>query len=471
MKKLWLYLYFPSLQMDCQFPPDSQAFHSKTIVILDAKSNSIKQLNQTALTEGLKQGMGLGTAATLSQQLQVEPYNIDIESNRLKQLADTLYQLTSDICLSDPNGILLRINHMLKFYQGLHNYWQALKAVLNANQVAYQYATGITPICARLLAESGWNRITDSHDEMREAVLKLPISNTTLPKKAIENLKRSGIRDIAELANIPLADIAKRFDIHMVTYMGRLLGELHHNIHFYHPEGQFNRRLELLYEIDNTQRLQTPLKQLLTALESFLQLREQVTNEVLISLYQRENPILKITVSSGAGENRADAWLSLIALKLENTHLAAPVLALSLTTGKTCPQIPEISDFFSAQQSRVSHEQLAAILQAKLGDDAVQRLQLQDDFRPEICNQWHNHNHRTSPPDRLLPNRPLFLLNPMQPLTEKVRLISGPERIELGWWDDRPIIRDYFIAYCASGRWYWVYRTPEQQWYLHGVFS
>ena len=132
-----------------------------------------------------------------------------------------------------------------------------------------------------------------------------------------------------------------------------------------------------------------------------------------------------------------------------------------------------------------------AMLQAKLGESAVRRIYLNDDFRPEHINQYvtiksaaiksstietttSNHSsikQSSTIPDLVFSNRPLFFLSPAQPLKEKVRLIKGPERICSGWWDDKPMQRDYFIAYSATHRWYWVYRTVEQKWFLHGVFS
>lgn len=467
MKKLWLYLHFPRLQMDCQFrDPQEQA-----IIILDAKNNRTLQLNEYAKTQGIKPGMGLGTASALCSQLRVEPYNIDIETNKIKQLSDSLYQFTSDISLFKPQGILLRIHNMLRFYQGLSNYWQVISKALTATHTTWQYATGSTPLGAKILAESGLNRITDNHAAMRDSVLKLPLERTELSNKTIDHLKRVGMKNIADLAVMPLADLAKRFDIQLVTYVGRLLGELHHGIHFYHPEKSFNRRLELLYEIDNTDTLLPPARQLLEALETFLQLREQVTEQLTLSLHQKEQATLDVDISSAAGESRAARWLELLQLKLESVTLAAPVFALSLTTGKTHLKTPESQDFFCGKKSRFSHAQLMTMLQAKLGESAVQRIIINDDFRPEQINQYATVKEPLTAPDLLFSNRPVFFLSPAQPLKEKVRLIRGPERICSGWWDDKPVMRDYFIACTTTKRWYWVYRTAQQQWYLHGVFS
>ncbi len=64
--------------------------------------------------------------------------------------------------------------------------------------------------------------------------------------------------------------------------------------------------------------------------------------------------------------------------------------------------------------------------------------------------------------------RPSILLPEPEALTESVTLSQGPERIVSGWWDGEKIIRDYFIAHSENGRWLWVFRTPDKQWFLHG---
>ncbi|MGF2505131.1 hypothetical protein [Ralstonia pseudosolanacearum] len=60
-----------------------------------------------------------------------------------------------------------------------------------------------------------------------------------------------------------------------------------------------------------------------------------------------------------------------------------------------------------------------------------------------------------------------------------LRLVSLPERIESGWWDDALIKRDYFIAEGEGAVRYWIYRErvsatageDEARWYLHGLFG
>ena len=57
--------------------------------------------------------------------------------------------------------------------------------------------------------------------------------------------------------------------------------------------------------------------------------------------------------------------------------------------------------------------------------------------------------------------------------------MSGPERIETGWWDGASVARDYFIAQAEDGSLVWVYRgrlpsanvPGEPHWFLQGRFA
>ena len=49
---------------------------------------------------------------------------------------------------------------------------------------------------------------------------------------------------------------------------------------------------------------------------------------------------------------------------------------------------------------------------------------------------------------------------------------SGPERIETGWWRNKPISRDYYRVETQAGHRYWIFRCRQtNQWYLHGFFN
>jgi protein ImuB len=54
-----------------------------------------------------------------------------------------------------------------------------------------------------------------------------------------------------------------------------------------------------------------------------------------------------------------------------------------------------------------------------------------------------------------------------------LRLVSEPERIESGWWDEGEIARDYYRALDIHGVRLWVFRerSAPHGWFLHGIFG
>jgi protein ImuB len=52
-------------------------------------------------------------------------------------------------------------------------------------------------------------------------------------------------------------------------------------------------------------------------------------------------------------------------------------------------------------------------------------------------------------------------------------LVSGPERIESGWWDGADVARDYYVARTADGAQWWIFRECDasRRWFVHGCFA
>lgn len=496
---LWIYLHFPNLQLDTMFAetavtetvstvtqPNHKALTvtkatdiqaATPVVLVDRHAHQVVQLNQNALKQNIKPGMGLGSAAALCSELQVYPYDADRELRALEELAQWLYLITSDIVLCPPQGLLLRVSNMLSLYAGLDNYWQALSQHLNQRQVRYHYACGFSPFCAILLAKSGADWICGEEAALRQRLEHYPLSATELNPKQIDKLARVGIHDIQSLLALPMQDIARRFDIDLVNYVGRLLGQFKHPLSFYHPPQAFHAHLDLLYEVDNVQWLEKPLQRLLERLEAFLTLRNQVAFELSLTLQQRDNTQYQLQFASAEGIAQALKWARLCRLRMESVQLTQPVLSLNLRVIRSALAEHTCGDFFQARQGQQSTAELVSLLQAKLGPEQVCKLRLNDDPRPEMRSRYiAAQQSGTQPGHSILPVRaarlrPSLRLPHPQPLQEQISLIHGPERIATGWWDGHDIIRDYFIARTEQGRWLWVFRTPEQQWFVHGLFS
>jgi len=58
-------------------------------------------------------------------------------------------------------------------------------------------------------------------------------------------------------------------------------------------------------------------------------------------------------------------------------------------------------------------------------------------------------------------------------LREPLHILSGPERIESGWWDGEDVRRDYYLIETRSGQRGWAFRSVGEDGplRLHGWFA
>ncbi|CAH6809529.1 UmuC domain-containing protein [Vibrio chagasii] len=489
---LWLYLHFPSLQLDTLFnsseSSSKEESHEQPIIIVDEKDHRVLQANQVALESGITLGMGLGSAAALCHHLHVHPYSIELEKNKLKEIAQWAYLVTSDMTLLPPNGLLIKASNMLSLYDGLDNYWYELKSHIEALNIKFSFATGYSPLSAILLGKQAINQVTDNVQQMKAWVNQQALSSSELPPKQVERLNRVGINIVEELLKLPLQEVARRFDIDLVNYVGRLNGQFKHPIDFYHPPESFQQYLELLFDIENILFIEKPLLKLLNQLECFLKLRDRVAFELTLTLHLRDKDEHHVSFYSAQGDYLAEKWANLTHLTLESLKLTAPVQGLTLSLARHGEPQTAYHDLFDGNTGTLAALDLLSLLQAKLGQACIQTPKIQQDPRPEKANRYSlptlSKNvakkqatvevvGQTEPTINISQQRlrPSILLQEPEALTENVTLSQGPERIVSGWWDGEKIIRDYFIAHSENGRWLWVFRTPDKQWFLHGLFS
>ena len=186
-------------------------------------------------------------------------------------------------------------------------------------------------------------------------------------------------------------------------------------------------------------------------------------------------------------------------------QLPAPTLELALQAADIVRRAAPNGELFPTRQSEDEGlVRLIERLQARLGARGVQRLCAVEDHRPERASALRSDAvarpsraprsaeqaataDAATLPAALPCARPIWLQLP-EPLAERdarplldgrsLALLSGPERIESGWWDDDVAERDYFIAEASDGALVWIYRarlplssSGESGWFLHGRFG
>ncbi|WP_214000919.1 DNA polymerase Y family protein [Arsukibacterium sp.] len=470
---LFLYLHFPALQLD-HLQQSAENSPQLPIALVD-QQHQLMQLNQLALNAGLKLQMGLASAAALCPDLQLLPYRPAQQLKVLNNVAQQLYQLSSDIALDPPAGLFLRLDGMLQLYRGLRPYWQQLSAKLNKLNYRYLYSCGATPYAAKCLAKQQAALISSDTKQLSAALHASPLHATELAEPLQQQMARLGIDTLGQLLAIAPGELARRFDSQLLSYLGRLRGDYYHALDYLQPEPGFSRYLELLYDISDSTVLVRPLEKLLQQLEQQLGRANCQCHQLLLTLFFRDNPPLQLCIGSAQGEYKAAAWLELCQLQLQNLPLPEPVYGLQLDVNRFAGQQRPTEGLFQQQHARMSALQLLSILQARLGSAAVSGLTIQNQHLPEQASQrslplvkGDSAKGQAAPAAFAL--RPAFLLSNPQPLTEPVTISQGPERICADGWQ-LAAQRDYYIGRNRQGQWLWLYRNARQQWFVHGWFS
>lgn len=518
----------PQLQADAGSPD-----WSKPVVLLHQQQLLVKQTNPAAQALGIWPGQSLAHACALCAALQVLPWQPELEQQLLELLAQDCYQLCADLALAPTAALWLRLDPMLQLYGGLDSFLSQLQQLLQQKPgLQFQYGVAVTAEAARLLCLAHPGQIAPTQTAQRLALSPCPVTLLVVTPALLQQLQRLGIRQLGALLNLPATELSRRFGAELQRYLQQIQGQLPPLLHYYQPPEQFCARLELWYQIEHHPQLLAPLRHLLLQLQQYLQRRAQRCFQLQLELSLRDQPPLCLKLHSPQAEALAQRWLALWQLKLETLKLPAPVLAMQLRASQYCKEEQHSADLYQGKQGQYSPLQLVGLLQAKLGAAQVRRPTEHAAFLPELSGSSQpllqtEENTPASPqktaqfsiaqrqqpelqqskvqqPSALYgaavntsvqtitrppqagspatfsptafsasatPLRPAFLFTTPVPLQQQVQLMPGLERIQSHWWQGQAQARDYLTAQSSDGRWLWLYRTEQQQWFVHGVFA
>jgi protein ImuB len=244
------------------------------------------------------------------------------------------------------------------------------------------------------------------------------------------------------------------------------------------PE-RFDEQHELPVETAVLSGVQPVLERLLANLGVFLRVRAAGVAGLRLDLLHRHRAPTRIRIGLVRPAGDAAHLSGLVAERLARERLPAPVIALRLRTGVLLPLALRDARLFERGQSAdpEATARLLDRLRARLGQDAVFGVCPVPEHRPERAWRIAEPGGTTPLPGQwpvTRPERPLWMLVEPQPFDGwEGTLVTGPERIETGWWDGHDIRRDYYVALTRSGVRLWLFRErpPGRGWFLHGVFG
>jgi protein ImuB len=309
-------------------------------------------------------------------------------------------------------------------------------------------------------------------------------------------LRGIGCTALGDVCRLPRAGLLRRSGQHLLDSLDRAYGhapELHEWIK---APPQFSGFVELPAKVENTESLIFAVRRLLLQLTGWLVAQQLAVSRIALLLEHERGrqaiPPMSIEIVLAEPAWHEDHLLILIKERLERTILKSPVIALRLEARHVAPMLqPTGSLFPEPGGTPADFNRLLEKLTARLGEQAVLMPAPLEDYRPEVCNQWmpakQSRQRQNAALDSMpMPQqaeRPFWMLAVPLPLMmhdfrpfygSPLKLVSGPERIESGWWDGSLAVRDYFIAQGEEGGLYWLFRERAGQdwhWFLHGLFA
>ncbi|MEP7282448.1 MAG: DNA polymerase Y family protein [Rubrivivax sp.] len=550
----WLALHLPRLSLEAlaaTLPANGADAADKTeqpLALLDGQ-HRIGPVNPAAAAAGVRPGLKRATALALAPTLRLGQADPARDTLALHAVAHAALAFTPMVTLeAGHHTVLLELQASLRLFGGAVRLRRRLLDALAPLAHRLQLAAAPTPLGAALLARwAAAGPAAGAGDA--EALLDGPHVNELGALQARldaapvwllgpgrehwEALQGMGLHRLADLRALPRAGLTRRFGATLLADLDRARGDTPDPRRPLALPPVFDQRLELFARADSTAQVLHGASALLARLVAWAQAQHgRIAGFTLLMQHEprlRGAGLPPTTLRVELAEPAADATHLALLLRerLAWVTLAAPTLELRLRCHRLVhAPAPNGELFPSRQGEREGLARLLERLRARLGDTQVQGLRPHADHRPEHATQrlpavgagascgsasaltsLTSLRSLGSPTPRLPLRRPSWLLPQPMPLAERaalplldgrpLQLLSGPERIEAGWWDvglpaadraeggeggegsDRATLaaRDYFIAQTEQGALVWVFRsrlpltTVDSGWFLQGRFG
>lgn len=485
---LWACLHFPALPLSAVFAELATSATPCALYEGPRQRPLVAYANAAAQSRGVRPGLVLAAARALSSEVDFRRRDRDAERHSLQLLATWAYRFSGQVGRAEPDTVWLEVGASLTLFKG----WPALQRQLQQELQSLGfggYHLGVAPVAAaaRVLALAHGQIALRQRGAMLSALNQAPLRLSGLPAATIAQLQGMGFRQLQEIFRLPRVELTRRIGPAAVQQLDVLRGDAAEALALYQPPDQFVRRIELDGLVENWQPLLFPLRRLVRELALYLHVRDCGVQRFELRLEHEDRALTRVPVGLASVQREADDLYEFCRGRLERCDIPAEVSAIGLAAEDLPPFRPGHRDLFEPARSEgLDWPALTERLRSRLGDEALRGLACVADHRPERAWRFSaageaaddNKTEKSRKPLHAVnapaAARPLWLLAQPVPLRQPLaQILSGPERIESGWWDGGDARRDYYVVRCANGQRAWAFVPVGERsgWMLHGWFA
>jgi protein ImuB len=471
---LWACILLPRLALDGVLRHQADSGRPRVLITGPSQRRLLHSVDAAAAEVGLKAGMALTAAQALHPDLGIFAHDAKDEERWQRFLAAWAYRFSSKVSTCWPGCVLLEVEASFSLLGPWPHIKARLREELTELGFCHRIALAPTPAAARVLVGVHDGLAVLHPQPMTRALDQISVLEAWLPDTDSQALWRMGIRSLGALRQLPRAALRQRAGVALLSWLDRMYDDGTEALPLYAPPDRFDQRLELGHEVEHSTALLFPLRRLIQDLCTFLSSRDGGVQHFVLRL-EHERGQHDIAVKLLSPERDTAVLFELVRHRLEQARIAQPVVALRLLARELPPFVPALRELFDLRdRQQLPWPQLRERLRARLGDEVVGQVSVHGDPRPERawCWQAEGDHAGTQAPSR--PPRPLWLLSQPIPLRDpRLRILSGPERLESGWWDGEDARRDYYVLETSRGQRAWAFAAPGEQshWMLHGWFA
>lgn len=455
-------------------------------------------MSRSARMAGVKPAMRRGGVLMLAPDARIHERTAAREDAALQAVAMAMLQYTPQVTLSEEATLLLDIGASLRLFGGIRSLCRRVRADLRDLGFTGKLSCAPTAWAAWMLARADGGRVLKQQSSKRK-LYRLPVMVLPAARPFASWFEGIGCDTIGDLQRLPRPGLQRRCGRALLDLLDCAFGSISELFEWIEAPTKFEAKMELFDRIENAELLLAGTQRLILQLIGWLCVMQLAVKGIMLKLEHERGRVARapteVDILLAEPVWHSDHIVRLLKERLGKLVLEAPVIGLVLQTTQLQPMEPPTESLFPEPGGTEEDQvRMIELLVARLGEDKVRQVKPVADHRPEVANTWVSIQEKvreTVIADQLPPNlssivRPTWLLvNPIPLLVRDhrpfygspLRMVSGPERVEAGWWGDTAA-RDYWIAEGQEHALYWVYRERvaggedlEPRWFLHGLFG
>lgn len=336
------------------------------------------------------------------------------------------------------------------------------------------------------------------------SLLALPVLVLDCDSKLQSTWHQCGFNRLGDLWRLPRDGFLKRFGAQALAELDSGFGvqnKLAPAATAHQPADTFEQEKELPFHSDRLDLIEHQTQTLLEAVCNWLQQQKRGTRELHWAFIHTHGE-KALRLRSAQATDCLQTWQRLLHHQLVRMQFHDDIRSIRVHCAHS-ELLPNVNNSFLPDPAEGTRnwDNTCDVLRARLGEQTVLFAATESDPRPE-CSIVLQHTprlrntniafkkvekkHTPELNNTTLPcsaPRPLWLLPQPKPLQGKTpswqtggpwQLLSGPERVEFGWWDAQPCKRDYYCALDSNSSLVWLYQDlleDDSRWFLHGYFA